>query len=123
MEERAGKKKVKRTWTITKSADVFRVPLKSRVQVLCIGLAKSHLLSDVNAQLRKAESDADANDCRAVGTNMKFKLYFFRFFCLDRECAARQPRLTYRNIFAGCTLEHLRKPGSRIIGKPRSQYN
>jgi hypothetical protein len=56
---------------------VFKVPLKSRVQVLCIGLAKSHLLSDVNLQLREAESDADANVCRAVGTKMKFSSALF----------------------------------------------
>jgi hypothetical protein len=88
------------------------------------GLAKSHLLSDVNLQLREAESDADANVCRAVGTKMKFSsALFFRFFCLGQECIARQPGLTYKNIFVGCTLEHLRKPGSRIIGKPRSRYS
>jgi hypothetical protein len=36
-----------------KAADVFKLLLKSRVQVVCIGLAKSHLLSDVNPQLKR----------------------------------------------------------------------
>jgi hypothetical protein len=74
--------------------DAFKLLLKSRVRVVCIGLAKSHLLSDVNAQLRKAESDADANDCRAVGTNMKFKSALFFSFLLSRPrmcCSTAAP--------------------------------
>jgi Bacterial TniB protein len=36
-----------------KAADVFKTLLKSRVQVVCIGLPKSYLLSNVNPQLKR----------------------------------------------------------------------
>ncbi|MEY9418046.1 hypothetical protein ABIF69_004488 [Bradyrhizobium japonicum] len=36
-----------------KAADVFKLLLKSRVQIVCVGLTKSHLLSTVNPQLRR----------------------------------------------------------------------
>jgi hypothetical protein len=36
-----------------KAADVFKTLLKSRVQVVCIGLPKSRLLSNVNPQLKR----------------------------------------------------------------------